>query len=60
MNPKPTADEMSLQDAFMEGQRAGNMLFGPPLNPFQDDTPEHAEWERGRSAAVAHKRERAA
>lgn len=52
---KPTPEELSLQDAFYEGMRVGRMLFGASLNPFQDNTPEHAEWERGRFGAVGQR-----
>lgn len=48
-------EELSLMDAFQEGARAGNLCLSPSLNPYQDNTPEHAEWERGRAGAVAVK-----
>lgn len=50
---KPDADAMSLQDAALQGQRAGEMGFGGSMNPFQDFAPEHAVWERARLNAVA-------
>lgn len=43
---------LSLQEAFLEGQRAGARGNGASLNPFQDDTPEHGEWNRGRLSAI--------
>lgn len=46
-------EELSLQDAFMEGMRAGGMQLSPSLNPYQDSTPEHAAWERGRQGAAS-------
>lgn len=46
------ADEMSLQDAFAQGQRAASFSHGATMNPFQAETPEHAEWERGRMGAL--------
>ena len=49
------ADQASLQDAFMEGQRAGTRGTAAGLNPNQVGTPEYAEWERGRMAALAMK-----
>jgi hypothetical protein len=56
MTPRNAAgispEELSLQDAFMEGQRAGAMQLSPSLNPFQDHTPEHEAWERGRQGAA--------
>lgn len=55
-----TPDELSIQDAFQEGQRAGMLALSPSLNPYQDDTPEHAEWERARLAALAYRLARAA
>lgn len=47
-----TPEELSLQDAFIEGQRAGVAFRSASLNPFQHDTREHAEWERGRSCVI--------
>lgn len=46
-------EELSMQDAFMEGMRAGGNSLSPSLNPYQDNTPEHREWERGRQGAAA-------
>lgn len=43
-------EELSLQDARLEGQRAGRDGRAAGLNPYQVGIPEHAEWERGRSA----------
>lgn len=49
-------EELSLQDAFMEGQRAGGIGTAAGCNPFVDATlPQYQEWERGRSSAIAYK-----
>lgn len=47
-----SAEILSLQEAFLEGQRAGQMGLAAGLNPYQAGIPEHAEWERGRSAVI--------
>lgn len=56
MTPRNAAgisiEELSVQDAFIEGQRAGAKHLSPSLNPFQDSTPEHEAWERGRQGAA--------
>lgn len=44
-------EQLAIQDAFNEGQRAGAKGNASGLNPFQDGTPEHDAWERGRSGA---------
>lgn len=44
-------EELSLQDAFMDGQRQGLVGIAAGLNPYQLGTPEYAEWERGRFTA---------
>jgi len=44
---------LSLQEAFLEGQRAAGFSHGASMNPYQDPTAEHAEWERGRMAGLA-------
>jgi hypothetical protein len=51
-------EQLSMQDAFIEGARAGRMGFGASLNPYQDSAPEHNEWNRGRLSAIgqAHSR----
>lgn len=47
-----SAEELALQDAFMEGQRAGARGHSAGLNPFSDPrSSEFQEWERGRNAA---------
>ena len=46
-------EQMSLDDAFLKGQRAGSQQLSPSLNPFQDGTPEHTEWERGWHAGAS-------
>lgn len=48
-----SAELLSLQEALIEGQRAGMRLSSPSLNPYQHETPEHAEWERGRAAVIS-------
>lgn len=54
-------EELSLQDAFMEGQRAGSLGTASALNPFSDpDSPHHQAWERGRNAAEGYRRNRMA
>jgi hypothetical protein len=40
---------LSLQEAFAEGQRAGAAGKEASENPYQDHTPEHGEWRRGRA-----------
>jgi hypothetical protein len=47
-----STEEMSMQDAFREGTKAGGQGFGASMNPYQDATPEHAEWNRGRLSAI--------
>ena len=45
---------LSLQDALMEGMRAGNIGAAAGLNPYSDPlSPEYKEWERGRFAAMS-------
>lgn len=47
-------EELSIQDAFMEGQRAGHIGTAAGLNPYNDPRlPEYQAWERGRSAVEA-------
>lgn len=48
-------EQMSLQDAFIEGQRAGTHGTASALNPYDHGFPEHAEWERGRMGALSRK-----
>jgi hypothetical protein len=45
-------EQLSLQDAFSEGQRAGGFGHGASMNPYQDGCPEHREWERARMAVI--------
>jgi ribosome modulation factor len=55
-NASQTSPEiLSLQDAFIEGQRAGQMGLSAGLNPWQDGYPEHNEWLRGWRAAIARR-----
>lgn len=51
----PTPDELSLQQAQSEGQRAGEMSLPPSLNPYQDNQPEHAVWERARLNVIGYR-----
>lgn len=60
MEPRNAAgispEELSLQDAFMEGQRSGQIGTAAGCNPFVDPMlPQYQEWERGRSSAIAYK-----
>lgn len=55
-----TPDELSLMQAAVEGQRAGVMGHGASMNPYQDDTPEHREWERVRLNTIGQRLARAA
>lgn len=50
---KPTADELSREQALTEGMHAGLMGRERSLNPYQAGSPEHGEWERGRQSAAA-------
>lgn len=43
---------LSLQEAYIEGQRAGHLNLSASLNPYQAGCPEHDEWERGRSNVI--------
>lgn len=49
---KVSAAELSLMDAAIDGSKAGQRGLSASLNPYQDDTPEHAEWERCRLQAL--------
>lgn len=40
-------EQLSLEEAFVEGARAGNAELAPSLNPYQDFCQEHGEWLRG-------------
>lgn len=54
-------EELSIQDAYMEGQRAGSLGTASALNPFSDPgSPHHQAWERGRNAAEGYRRNRRA
>jgi hypothetical protein len=49
-------EELALQDAYFEGQRAGTIGTAAGANPFADPTlPEYQAWERGRGAVEAMK-----
>lgn len=43
---------LSMQDAHIEGQRAGHLGLSASLNPYQAGCPEHDEWERARSCVI--------
>lgn len=47
-----TPEELSLQDAFIEGQRAGHLGLAGGLNPYQTGCLEHDEWERARTSVI--------
>lgn len=52
-------DESALQDAHIEGQRAGLMGLGAGLNPWADPySAEYKRWEAGRAAGEAMRLER--
>jgi hypothetical protein len=56
-----TPDELSVQDAYMEGQRAGASNIAAGLNPYKDtQSPEYQAWERGRAATVGMRLARSA
>lgn len=45
-------EELSLQDARIAGAEAGLRGTAAALNPYQDDQPEHREWESTRLQAL--------
>jgi hypothetical protein len=45
-------EQLSLQDALMNGQRAGLMCHGESMNPYPHGSEEAREWTRGRLAAI--------
>lgn len=47
-----SAELLSLQDAYIEGQRAGHLGLSASLNPYQAGCLEHDEWERARACVV--------
>lgn len=51
-HPRITPDEAAVQDAYMEGQRAGHLAHERGQNPWPEGTPERDAWERGRIAVV--------
>jgi hypothetical protein len=52
-------DAESIQDAYLEGQRAGARGVAAGLNPWRDPkSPEFQSWERGRAAAEAYRASR--
>ncbi len=46
-------EELSLQDARIAGVKAGHLGHGASMNPYQDYTPEHKEWESARMQSQA-------
>ncbi len=54
-------EELSIQDAYMEGQRACSLGTAAGLNPYvEPGSPHYQAWERGRSAAEGYRRNRMA
>lgn len=52
-------EQLSIQDAYIEGQRAGANGLAAGLNPYQHPgLPEWQAWERGRNAAEAYRTNR--
>jgi hypothetical protein len=43
---------LSLQDAAIEGARAGHLGLSASLNPYQAGCEEHDVWERARSCVI--------
>lgn len=50
-----TPEEMSVQDARSQGQKAGEMSYGASMNPYSDGTPENAIWENARTANISYR-----
>ncbi len=48
-----TVDELSLQDARIDGADAGRRGTSAALNPYDHETKEHAEWNKHRMLALA-------
>ena len=48
-----SAELLSLQQAFVEGQRAGMLGLTAGLNPYDHAEPESEEWERARAAIIS-------
>lgn len=49
-------EELSIQDAYEEGQRAGHLGRAASFNPYiYPQSPQSQAWERGRSAAEAYR-----
>lgn len=46
-------EELSLQDARIDGAEAGQRGNGASLNPYQKGEPEHEEWEASRLQALS-------
>lgn len=48
-------EQLSIQDAYAEGARAGTNGVRAGANPWKDiHCPQYAAWERGRAAAEVH------
>lgn len=45
-------EELSLQDAAIEGRRAGHLGLSAGLNPYQCGCPEHEAWENARTCVI--------
>lgn len=52
-------EELSLQDAAIDGARAGQRGTAASLNPYDHTTPEHNAWEDARRQAIAQQLARA-
>lgn len=48
-----TRNPQAEQEALLEGHRAGQLEVQAGANPYHLGSPEHAEWERGRSTTEA-------
>jgi hypothetical protein len=52
-------ETLAMQDAYLEGQRAGAQGVAAGLNPWRDPaSPEYMAWERGRLAAESYRTSR--
>lgn len=47
-----TPDELSLQDARIDGAAAGRRGTAAALNPYDHETEEYAEWDKHRRLAL--------
>lgn len=57
MTPRNAAgispEELSMQDAAIEGARAGHRGTAAALNPYDHGQPEHKAWDDARLQAIA-------